>query len=47
MKTLTLSEAKAKLARLIEHVERLEIRAGLSALRAHKARVYSLEELLR
>jgi prevent-host-death family protein len=86
MKTLSLSEAKAKLSGLIEDVERRdeeviitrngrpaavlvspdeyeswketiailsdkqltrEIRAGLSALRARKARLYTLEELFR
>lgn len=86
MKTLSLSEAKAKLSELIEDVERRdeevlitrngrpaavlvspdeyeswketfailsdkqlrrEIRAGLAALRARKARLYTLEELFR
>jgi antitoxin YefM len=84
MKTLSLSEAKAKLSGLVEEVERRdaeviitrngrpaavlvspdeyeswkethairsdkqllrEIRAGLSAIRARKAKLYSLEEL--
>jgi antitoxin YefM len=86
MKTLSLSEAKAKLSRLIEDVERRDeeviitrngrpaavlvspdeyeswketiailsdkqlmrdIRAGVAALRARKARLYTLEELFR
>jgi antitoxin YefM len=86
MKTLSLSEAKAKLSELIEDVEgrdeevvitrngrpaavlvspeeyeswketrairadrdlMREIRAGLAALKARKARLYSLEELLK
>lgn len=85
MKTLSLSEAKAKLSGLVEEVERRdeevvitrngrpaavlvspeeyeswketrairadrdlmrEIRAGLAALKARKARLYSLEDLL-
>ena len=86
MKTLSLSEAKAKLSGLVEEVERRdeevvitrngrpvavlvspeeyeswketrairadrdlmrEIRAGLAALKARKARLYSLEDLLK
>jgi prevent-host-death family protein len=86
MKTLSLSEAKAKLSGLVEDVERRdgevmitrngrpaavlvspeeyeswretrairadrdlmqEIRAGLTALKARKARLYTLEELLK
>jgi len=86
MKTLSLSEAKAKLSGLVEEVERRdeevvitrngrpaavlvspeeyeswketrviradrdlmrEIRAGLAALKARKARLYTLEELLK
>lgn len=86
MKTLSLSEAKAKLSGLVEDVERRdeeviitrngrpaavlvspdeyeswketiailsdkqlmrEIRSGLAALRARKARLYTLEELFR
>lgn len=86
MKTLSLSEAKAKLSGLVEDVERRdeevmitrngrpvavlvspeeyeswketrairadrdlmrEIRAGLAALKARKARLYTLEELLK
>lgn len=86
MKTLSLSEAKAKLSGLVEQVERRdeevvitrngrpaavlvspeeyeswketrairadrdlmrEIRAGLAALKARKARLYSLEDLLK
>ena len=86
MKTLSLSEAKAKLSGLVEDVERRdeevvitrngrpaavlvspdefdswketlairadrdltrEIRAGLAALRARKARLYTLDELFR
>ncbi len=86
MKTLSLSEAKAKLSGLIEDVERRdgevmitrngrpaavlvspeeyeswretreiradrdlmrEIRAGIAALKARKARLYTLEELLK
>ncbi len=86
MKTLSLSEAKAKLSGLVEDIERRdgevmitrngrpaavlvspeeyeswtetrairadrdlmrEIRAGLAALKARKARLYTLEELLK